>query len=105
MLEIAKALIESVHRRDELVAVSEVVLAELSAGVAKRLQHVGDRRVFRLQSEIGAGKTDFGKAGTNRRLTCNECRAPRGAALLTVPIGEVRAFFGHTIDVGRSIPH
>src|SRR5262249_47059304 len=105
VIEIAEELIEAVHRREEFIPVAEVVLAELPAHVAERLQHIGDRRVFRLQSEVGAGKTDFGKAGTNRRLTCNECRAPRGAALLTVPVSEVRTFLGDAVDVGGPIPH
>src|SRR5262245_23054184 len=105
MIEIAVKLVEAVGVRRELVSVAEVVLAKLSTYVAERLQHVGNRRVFGLQSELGPGKSDFGEAGANGRLTGDERRAPRGAALLTVPVGEVRAFFGHTIDIGRSIPH
>ena len=46
VIEIAEELVEAVRRRKELVAVAEVVLAELAGHVAERLQHVGDGRIF-----------------------------------------------------------
>ena len=50
VVEVAEELVEAVGRRQELVAVAEVVLAELAGDVAQRLQQVGDRRVLRLQA-------------------------------------------------------
>src|SRR4030095_16228607 len=38
-------------------------------------------------------------------LPCNEGGATRGAALLAVPVGEVRAFFRDAFDVGRLVAH
>ena len=38
VIEIAEELIEAMHRRQELVAVAEVVLAELRGHVALRLE-------------------------------------------------------------------
>ena len=35
----------------------------------------------------------------------DERRAPGGAALLPIPIGKPRAFFGDAVDVGRLITH
>jgi hypothetical protein len=43
-----------VSRGHEFVAITQVVLAELAGRVAERLQDVGDRRIFRPQSDIGA---------------------------------------------------
>ena len=42
VVEVAEELVEAVHRRQELVAVAEVVLAELAGGVALRLEQLGD---------------------------------------------------------------
>ena len=42
VVEVAEELVEAVHRRQELVAVAEMVLAELAGGVALRLQQLGD---------------------------------------------------------------
>jgi hypothetical protein len=66
MIEVAEELVEAVHRRQELVAVAEVVLAELAADVTLRLEQFGDRRVFRLESEFRSRQADLGQPGTNR---------------------------------------
>ena len=46
VVEVAEELVEAMHGRQVLVAVAEVVLAELAGGVALRLQELGDGRVF-----------------------------------------------------------
>ena len=69
VVEVAEELVEAVHRRQELVAVAEVVLAELAGGVAERLQQLGDRRILRLQPYRGAGHADLGQTGANRILS------------------------------------
>ena len=94
MIEVAEELVEAMLRRQHLVAVAEVVLAELAGDVALRLEQVGDGRVFRLQAFGRAGQPDLGEAGANRRLPGDEGRATGGAALLAVPVGEQRAFLG-----------
>src|SRR6185436_14543522 len=103
VIEIAEELVESMRRREELVAVAQMVLAKLSCHVTERLQHVGDRRVFRLQSDIGARQTNLREACPDRRLAGDERGAARRAALLPVPVGEVAALFGNAIDVRRAI--
>ena len=44
VIEIAEELIEAVHRRQKLVQVAQMVLAELAGGIAHRLQRRRDRR-------------------------------------------------------------
>ena len=105
VIEIAEELVEAVHRRQELVVVAEMVLAELAGGVAERLQRLGDGHVLGLQAEVGAGQADLGKAGAQRRLAGDERRAARRAALLGVIVGEHHAFAGDAVDVRRAIAH
>jgi hypothetical protein len=55
VIQVAEELVEAVVRRQELVAVAEVVLAELPGGVSERLQRFGDRDVLLLQAFLGPG--------------------------------------------------
>ena len=50
VIEVAEELVEAVHRRQELVQVAEVVLAELAGGVAHALERGGDGHGFRRQA-------------------------------------------------------
>ena len=105
VVEIAEELIEAMHRRQELVAVAEVVLAELPGGVAERLEQLGDGRIFRLQAERGARWPDLGQAGANRRLSGDEGGAAGRTGVLPVPGLEARAFGRDAVDVGRAVAH
>ena len=105
MVEIAEEFVEPVYGRQIFVAVAEMVLAELPGGVAERLQGFRDAHVFGVKSDGRTGQTDFGQAGPDRRLPGDEGCAPRGAALLAVPVGEQRAFLGDTVDVRRAVAH
>ena len=67
VVEVAEELVEAVHRRQVLVAVAEVVLAELAGGVAQRLEQLGDGRVLLLQALGRPGQADLGQAGADRR--------------------------------------
>ena len=67
VIEVAEELVEAVHRRQELVAVAEMVLAELAGGVAERLERLGDGDVLGLQAERRARQADLGQAGAQRR--------------------------------------
>ena len=79
MVEVAEELVEPVHRRQELVAVAEVVLAKLAGGVALRLEQFGERRIFLGKTFLRAGQSDFQQTGAERRLTGDERRASRRA--------------------------
>src|ERR1700742_5089570 len=48
---------------------------------------------------------DFRQPGTNRVLARDESGSSRGAALLTVIIGEGDAFVCQPVDIGSSVPH
>ena len=91
VVQVAEELVEAVRRGQHLVAVAEVVLAELAGHVALRPQQRGDRRVFLLHALGRARQADLGQAGADRRLAGDEGGAAGGAALLAVPVGEERA--------------
>src|SRR5262249_24293235 len=105
VIEIAEELVKSVRRGKELIAVAELVLAELSCGVAKRFQEFGDRRVCGLQAEICSGQSHLGQASPDRRLAGNKRGAARRAALLPIPVCKQTSLFGHPVDVRRAIAH
>ena len=105
VIEIAEELVEAVDGRQELVAVAEMVLAELAGGVALRLEQLGERRVLLGQSFLGARQADLEQAGAEATLPGDERGASGGAGLLGVEVGEDRAFFGDAVDVGRAVAH
>ena len=50
MVEIAEELVETMNGRQKLVAVTEMVLAELSGHIAERLEQISERRILLRQS-------------------------------------------------------
>src|SRR5262245_48713587 len=84
VVQVAEELVEAVDRGQELVAVAQVVLAELAADVAVRLEQLGDRRILRLDPQRRTGQADFGHTSADWRLTHDERGPPRGTALLSV---------------------
>jgi hypothetical protein len=105
VVEIAEELIEAMHRRQELIAVAEMVLAELTRDVTEGFQNFCDRGVLGPQPKIRAGESDLRESGADRRLSGDECGSASRAALLPIPIGEQRAFLRDAIDVWRAIAH
>src|SRR5262249_45311580 len=105
MVEVAEELVEAVDGGQELVAVAEVILAELAGGVALRLEQIGERRVLLGQSFLGAGQPDLEQARAEAALPRDEGGASRRAGLLGIEVGEHRAFLGDAVDVGRPIAH
>ncbi|MNP14737.1 hypothetical protein D3C76_1070710 [compost metagenome] len=99
VIEVAEELIEAVIGRQVLVLVAQMVLAELAGSVALRLEGLGNGDITGLQADRDARHADLGQPGTQRRLTCDEGRAPRGAAVLRIVIGEHHAFLGDAVDV------
>ena len=100
VVEIAEELVEPVVGGQVLVAVAQVVLAELRRRVAERLEQLGDGRVLAAQTFPGAGEADLGQAGAKRVLPGDEGRPTRGTALLTVEVGEPDALAREPVDVG-----
>jgi hypothetical protein len=92
-------------RREELVEVAEVVLAELPGRVAQRLEQLGDRDVLGLQADVGAGHPDLAQPGAEHALAGDERRTPGGAALLAVGVGEPHPLARDAVDVRRAVAH
>ena len=65
VVQVAEELIEAVDRRQELVQVAQMILAELSGGVAHASQRRGDRRRLRRHAERGTGLSDRGQPGAD----------------------------------------
>src|SRR5580765_6467427 len=82
-----------------------MILAELTAHIAQRLQRFGHRHVFGMQTEVRAWKPYLRESGTDRRLPRDEGCPSGCAALLAIPIGEEGTFLGDAVDVWRAIPH
>ena len=105
VVEVAKELIESVVRRQELILVAQVVLPELAGGIAQVLHELRDAGVLLAEADIGAGQAHLSQTGADRRLSRDE-RGPAGStALLTIPAGEHCAFLGDPVDVRRPVSH
>src|SRR5260370_6346719 len=93
------------HRRQEFVLVAKVVLADMSCSVAMRFEELGHGWILRAQAEVGPRQPNLGEARTDRILASDERRSTRGAALLSVVVGEGDAFVAHAVDVGRAVAH
>lgn len=105
MVEVAKELVEPVHRGQVFVTVAEVVLAELTGAVALGLEQLGDGGILRPVAQVGAGQSHLAQAGAVHALATDEGGAAGGAALLGVIVDELGAFLGHPVDVGGLVPH
>src|SRR5262245_35369689 len=88
-----------------LVAVAEVVFAELTGRISEILQELRDVWVLGAHAEFGPREPNLGQARAQATLAGYERRAARRAALLAVIVGEEHSFFGNAVDVGRAIPH
>ena len=104
VVEVAEQLVEAVHGRQKLVAVAQVILAELAGRVTERLEDFGDASGLPLKPDRRAGHADFRDAGADRLLAGDERGAAGGAALLSVIVGEQHAFVGDAVDVRRAEP-
>src|SRR5262249_4939553 len=105
VIEVAKELVEAMVSRQEFVAVAEVVLAELTCGIAERLEELGNRRILLLDANCRAGQADLRQAGAEWRLTQDKRGAARGARLLAVVVDEDAALVPDAIDVRRGETH
>src|SRR5262249_2196535 len=88
-----------------LVAVAEVVLAELAARVAKRLQQFGDGRLILSDALRRTGYGDGQQPGAERRLSKDKGGATCGAGILGVDVGEKRALIRDAVDVWCLVTH
>src|SRR6185295_9870864 len=105
VIKIAEELTEAVHRWQELVAVAEVVLAELSRCIPLRLEQFGNCRVLDGPPLLRRWQSHFQQSSAQRALPGDEGGAAGGAGLPAVVVGENRAFAGDAVDVWRSVTH
>ena len=105
VVQVAEELVEAVHRRQVLVQVAQVVLAELAGCIAKRLQHGGQRDRLGGHTDIGSGLADGGQTRAEGQLAGDEIGAPGGAARLGVIVGESHAVLGELVEVRRLARH
>ena len=103
VVEIAEKLVEAVIGGQVLVAVTEMVLAELAGGVALVLQKHGDRGVLDVDAFFGTGKPDLREPGAEHTLAQHERSAACGAGLLAVIVSKEDALPGNAVDVGRPV--
>ena len=105
MIEVTEELVEAVHRRQILVQVAKMVLAELPGRIAVRLQHGGERHGLIRQADVGSGLADSRQSGTQRDFAGDEIRAAGRAARLGVIVGEPHAFGGELVEIRRLAGH
>jgi hypothetical protein len=105
VVEVAEELVEAVHGRQVLVLVAEVVLAELTGGIAQRLEQLGDGRVLGLQPDRRRRDAHLGEAGAEHALPGDERRPPGRAALLAVGVGEAHPLLRDPVDVRGPVAH
>src|SRR6201999_1125195 len=84
MVKIAEELIEAVHGRQRLVAIADMVLAELPRGIAEILEQAADRGIELAHAHRRTGEADLGETGANAVLTGQEGRAAGRARLLAI---------------------
>ncbi len=105
VVQIAEELVEPVHGREELVAVAEVVLAELARGVAEVLEARRDRRVLGRHPDRGTRHAHLGEPGAVRVLAGDERGATCRARLLAVVVGEHHPLSRDAVDVRSAVAH
>src|SRR5208283_4318386 len=105
MVEVAEELVETVNCRQKIIAVTKMVLAELSGHVAQRFEQLGESRILLRQAFFRTWQAHFQKASTDWALAGNERSAARSAGLLAVVVSENRAFICYAIDVGCAVSH
>ena len=79
MIEVAEELVEAVDGGQRLVAVANVVLAELAGGVAEALEQPADRGIELAHPHRRAGEADFRQPGADTVLAGEKRRAAGGA--------------------------
>src|SRR5262249_33176411 len=92
-------------RRQVLVQIAEMVLAELPGGVAERFERRGKGARFIRNTDIGAGLADGGQAGAERDFSGDEIGAAGSAACFRVVVGKPHAISGELVEVWRLAGH
>jgi hypothetical protein len=105
VIQVSVELVEAVNRRQVLVQVAEVVLAELPCRITQWLEQLGDGGILGRPANVHTGDADFAHSGAIDALPADERCASGRAALLTVGIGKAHPLAGNAIDIRRAVTH
>jgi hypothetical protein len=87
VVEVAVELVEPVHGRQELIAVAQMVLADLGGHVPLRLEQLGQRRILRLDALRRTRHAHGGQTRAHRQLPRDQRRTASRAARLGIAVG------------------
>src|SRR5262249_7322899 len=93
------------HRRQELVQVAQMVLAELAGRVSHRFEDVGDSDRLIRDAEWSSGLSDCRKAGAKWQFASDEVRPSGGATGFRIIIGEAHSLGGQAVEIGCPSRH
>lgn len=99
MIEIAVEDIETMHGRQVLIPVTQVILAKLPRAVAQRLENFRQRGVTRVETNWGSGHAHGRQAGADGPLPRDECGSARRAGWFRVMIGEQHPLAGQPVNL------
>ena len=106
VIEVAEEFVEAVLGRQILVAIAEMVLAELPGCIAERLERLGDGHVAILQSDRAApGMPTLQRPVRRQPWPVMKVERPAVQLFSRVVVGEHHAFLGDAIDVRRAVAH
>jgi hypothetical protein len=105
VIQVAPELVEAVDGRQKLVAITEMIFAELARCVAHRFQHCCNGRRLRRYPDGGTSLSDGREAGSNREFAGDEVRASGGTTRFRIIVGEAHALVGHLVQMRRSTGH
>ena len=94
VVQVAEELIEAMDRRQELVEVAQVVLAELPGGVTHRLECGGDGHRLCRDADRRTGLAHCGQPGADGQLASDEVGATGRATRFRIIVGEAHPFRG-----------
>jgi hypothetical protein len=90
-------------RRQIIVLVAKMILAELPGSVTKRLQRLSYRDVSLLKTNRRTQRANLREPRPYRRLPGDKRRSSGGAAILCIVVGEGHPFFTDAVNVGGRI--
>ena len=105
MVEVAEELVEAVDGGQELIQVTQVVLAELAGSIAHGFERCRNGRCFRRHPDRRAGLTNGSQASAYRQLAGDEVGATSSTGRLSIVIGEAHSLGGEFVEVRRLARH
>src|SRR5881398_3059616 len=92
VIEVPEELVEAVDGRQELIQIAQMVLAELTRGIALRFKRGGDRARLRRDADLGTGLADRRHPRANWKFAHDEVGATCCATRFRVVVGEQHSF-------------